>query len=117
MYCCVAPGTTTAVVPKLLSEFLFFYLLLPTKSQPTRLFLFCVYSPGPSLRLSLRPPALWRHSQVLALTASPAGELTVLDTVVRIEELLDRLAADLVAPLDCLEEVREGEKKKRRHSW
>ncbi|CAM9305781.1 unnamed protein product [Pylaiella littoralis] len=44
--------------------------------------------------------------KVLALTASPAGELTVLDTMVRIEELLDRLGAELVGPLDCLEEVK-----------
>lgn len=44
-------------------------------------------------------------SKVLALTASPAGELTVLDTVKKIEELLDRLRADLVAPSEGLEEV------------
>lgn len=45
---------------------------------------------------------------MLALTASPAGELTVLDTVVKIEELLDRLGADLVAPVGDLEEVNKS---------
>lgn len=53
---------------------------------------------------SFRLPALLL--QVLALTASPAGELTVLDTVAKIEKLLDRLGADLVAPVGNLEEVK-----------
>lgn len=42
---------------------------------------------------------------MVALTASPAGEKTVHETVIRIEELLDRLGADLAAPADTLQEV------------
>lgn len=49
----------------------------------------------------------FRLSKVLALTASPAGELTVLDTVTKIEELLDVLGADLAAPVNGLEEVKD----------
>eukprot|EP00903_Cladosiphon_okamuranus_P019581 g18009.t1 len=44
--------------------------------------------------------------KLVALTASPAGELTLYDTVVRIEQLLDRLGADLAAPVQHLQEVR-----------
>lgn len=44
--------------------------------------------------------------QLVALTASPAGELTVFDTSVRINELLERLEAKLVAPVKHLGEVR-----------
>lgn len=50
-------------------------------------------------------PAL--RSKVVALTASPAGELTVLDTIAKIKDLLGRLEADLVAPAKELEEVRK----------
>lgn len=59
------------------------------------------------MKISTPVPRTFRRcvSKVLALTASPAGELTVLDTVVKIEELLDRLGADLVAPVGGREEV------------
>ena len=43
--------------------------------------------------------------QLVGLTASPAGEKTVHETVVRIEGLLDRLGADLAAPVETLQEV------------
>ncbi len=46
---------------------------------------------------------------MLALTASPAGELTVYDTVIRLEELLDRLGANLAAPVQHLQEVGEAD--------
>lgn len=41
----------------------------------------------------------------MALTASPACEMTVGATILKMEELLDRLGADLAAPVDTLEEV------------
>eukprot|EP00752_Nemacystus_decipiens_P002257 g2138.t1 len=44
--------------------------------------------------------------KLVALTASPAGELTLYNTVVRIEQLLDRLGADLAAPVQHLQEVK-----------
>ncbi|CAM9621477.1 unnamed protein product [Scytosiphon promiscuus] len=44
--------------------------------------------------------------KLVALTASPAGELTVFDTTVRINELLERLEAKLVAPVKHLGEVK-----------
>ncbi|CAM9520022.1 unnamed protein product, partial [Hapterophycus canaliculatus] len=44
--------------------------------------------------------------KLVALTASPAGELAVFDTTVRINELLERLEAKLVAPVKHLGEVK-----------
>lgn len=44
--------------------------------------------------------------QVVALTASPAGELDLPRTIVKIEELLARLGADLAAPVKTIDEVR-----------
>ncbi|CBN78074.1 DEAD box helicase [Ectocarpus siliculosus] len=44
--------------------------------------------------------------KLVALTASPAGELSVHDTTVRINQLLDRLEADLAAPVQHLQEVK-----------
>eukprot|EP00752_Nemacystus_decipiens_P003611 g3328.t1 len=67
-----------------------------------RSFLTAGATPSASVRRSKSASEL---PKVLALTASPAGELTVLDTVVKIEKLLDRLEADLVAPVGSFEEV------------
>ena len=60
------------------------------------------------LACAVRPTLLLCCSvlcQLVALTASPAGELTLYNTVVRIEQLLDRLGADLAAPVQHLQEV------------
>lgn len=44
--------------------------------------------------------------KLVALMVSPAGEKNVHKTVAKIEELLDTFRADLVAPVDTLQEVR-----------
>ncbi|CAM9196053.1 unnamed protein product, partial [Ectocarpus sp. 12 AP-2014] len=44
--------------------------------------------------------------KLVALAASPAGELSVHDTTIRINQLLDRLEADLAAPVQHLQEVK-----------
>lgn len=43
--------------------------------------------------------------QLVALTASPAGELTVEATEIKMQELLSRLDADLAAPVKTEDEV------------
>lgn len=44
-------------------------------------------------------------SKVLALVSCRAGESTVRNTVLRVEEVMGRLGADLAAPVGTLKEV------------
>lgn len=43
--------------------------------------------------------------KVIAMTASPAGELSVEGTVMKLEELLGRLGATFAAPVETIEDV------------
>ncbi|CAM9612955.1 unnamed protein product [Choristocarpus tenellus] len=56
-----------------------------------------------SLSVSLPSPMM----KIIALTASPAGEMTVGKTVTKIQKLLARLEADLVVPVERIAEVKE----------
>lgn len=46
--------------------------------------------------------------QVLALVSKNAGEKTVRNTVLRVEEIMGRFWADVAAPANTLKKVRKG---------